>query len=131
MRFSILLRRNAWSTRSEIAAQFQQNSQTIDFDSYGQRKGSHGKGNSGQTGCFPIQTHPITTVQPGYCTIRLFLFGWFKTQLERRGYDGEDGLYGVVDEILASPSIEMIKTVFGDWMDRLQRVIDGNGDYIS
>jgi hypothetical protein len=25
----------------------------------------------------------------------------------------------------------MIETVFGDWVDRLQRVIDENGNYIS
>jgi hypothetical protein len=39
--------------------------------------------------------------------------------------------YEVVDEILASLSIEMIETVFVNWMNRLQRLIDGNGDYVS
>jgi hypothetical protein len=33
------------------------NSQTLDFDSYGQCKGSHGKSNPREIGCFPIQTH--------------------------------------------------------------------------
>jgi hypothetical protein len=28
-------------------------------------------------------------------------FGWLKPQLERRGYNGEDELYEVVDKILA------------------------------
>jgi hypothetical protein len=36
-------------------------SQTIDFDSYGQCKGSHGKGNLREIGCFPIQTHAAAT----------------------------------------------------------------------
>jgi hypothetical protein len=40
-----------------------------------------------------------------------FLFGWLKTQLERREYIGEDELYEVVYEILAGLSIEMIETV--------------------
>jgi hypothetical protein len=37
-----------------------------------------------------------------------------------------------VGEILTGLSIEMIETVFVDWMNRLQRLIDGNGngDYI-
>jgi hypothetical protein len=36
-----------------------------------------------------------------------------------------------VNEILTGVGIEMIKTVFVDWMNRLQRLIDGNGDYVS
>jgi hypothetical protein len=61
----------------------------------------------------------------------IFLFGWLKTQLERREHNGEDELYEVVDEILTGLSIEMIETVCVDWMNRLQRLIDGNGDYVS
>jgi hypothetical protein len=60
-----------------------------------------------------------------------FLFGWLKTQLQRREYNRENELYEVVDENLTVLSIEMIKTVFIDWMNRLQRLIDGNGDYVS
>jgi hypothetical protein len=44
---------------------------------------------------------------------------------------GEDELYEAVDEILRGLSVEMIKTVFVDWMNRLQRLIDGNDDYVS
>jgi hypothetical protein len=36
-----------------------------------------------------------------------------------------------VDEILTDLSIEMIETVFVDWMNRLQRLIDGNGEAVS
>jgi hypothetical protein len=60
-----------------------------------------------------------------------FLCGRLKTQLERRGYNVEDELYEAVDEILTGLSIEMIETVFVDWMNRLQRLIDGNGDCVS
>jgi hypothetical protein len=60
-----------------------------------------------------------------------FLFGCLKTQLERREYNEEDELYEVVDEILTGLSIEMIETVFVDWMNRVQHLIDGNGDYVS
>jgi hypothetical protein len=56
------------------------------------------------------------------------LFGWLKTQLERREYNGKDESYKAVNEILTGLSIE---TVFVDWTNRLQRLIDGNGDYVS
>jgi transposase len=46
-------------------------------------------------------------------------FGWLKTQLEQREYNGKDELYEVVDETLTGLSIEMIETVFVDWMNRL------------
>jgi hypothetical protein len=60
-----------------------------------------------------------------------FLFGWLKTQLERKEYNGEDELYEVVDEILTGLSINMIEAVFLDWMNRFQRLLDGNGDCVS
>jgi hypothetical protein len=56
-----------------------------------------------------------------------------KTQLERREYNREDEFDEVVDEILTNLSIETIETVFVDWMNQLQRLIDddGNGDCVS
>jgi hypothetical protein len=36
-----------------------------------------------------------------------------------------------MDEILTGLSIEIVETVFVDWMNRLQRLIDGNGGYVS
>jgi hypothetical protein len=75
--------------------------------------------------------HATATVTHGHWTIRLFLCDWLKTQLEQREYNGENELYEVVDEILTGLSIEMIKTVFVDWMNRLQRLIDGSGDHVS
>jgi hypothetical protein len=111
--------------------QIPRNSQILDFNSYGQCKDSHGKGNPREIGCFPIHKHAAAAVWPGYRSIRLFLFDWLKTQLERREYHGQDELYEVVNDILTGLSIEMIETVFVDWMNRLQRLIDGNGDSVS
>jgi hypothetical protein len=111
-----------------MTAKFQKNTQTLDFDSDVQCKGSHGKDNLRDIGCFPIQTHTTTTVLPGYCTIRFFLSGSLKTRIEWKESNEEDELYEVVDEILTGLSIE---TVFVEWMNRLQRLIDGNGDYVS
>jgi hypothetical protein len=80
---------------SPLAQKMQPNSkgpQTHDFDSYGQCKGLHGKGNPREIGCFPIPMQAAAIVSLGYCTIRLFLFGWLKTQLEWREDNGEDEL---------------------------------------
>jgi hypothetical protein len=60
-----------------------------------------------------------------------FSFRLVETQLERREYNGEDELYEVLDGILTSLSIKMIKTLFVDWMNLLHRLVDGNGEYIS
>jgi hypothetical protein len=35
-----------------------------------------------------------------------------------------------MDEILTGLSIEVIETVFVDWMNRLQCLTDGNGGYL-
>jgi hypothetical protein len=58
-------------------------------------------------------------------------FGWLKTQLERREDNGKDELYEGVNEILSGLSIEMIEMVFVDWINRLQCLINGNGDFVS
>jgi hypothetical protein len=60
-----------------------------------------------------------------------FSVGW-KPSL--KGENGEDELYELyelLNGILTDLSIEMIETIFLDWMNRLQRLIDGNGDYVS
>jgi hypothetical protein len=53
---------------------------------------------------------------------------WFQ---DRRKYHGKGELHEMVDEILTSLSIEMIEIVSSDWMDRIQRVIDGNGEHVA
>jgi hypothetical protein len=73
---------------------------------------------------------PQTPHSPDIAPSNFSLYGWLKTQLERREHNGEDELYEVVDEILTGLSIEMIETAFADWMNGLQRLIDGNGDYV-
>jgi hypothetical protein len=81
--------------------------------------------------CFPIQIYAGATINPGYCTVRLFLFGWLKRQLEWSEYNGENGLYETVNGILTGLLIEMIETVFINWVNRFQRLIDENGGYVS
>jgi hypothetical protein len=102
----------------------------LDFDSYRQCKGSHGKGNPTEIGCFLIQTHAAAGRIARILHHPTF-FGWLKTQLGWREYNREYELHESVDEILTGLSIEMMETAFVDWMNRLQRLIDGNGDCVS
>jgi hypothetical protein len=74
---------------------------------------------------------PQPPYSPDVAPSDFFLFGWLKTQLKWREYNEEDRLYEVVDEILTGLSIKMIETVFVDWMNQLQCLIDKNGDYFS
>jgi hypothetical protein len=57
---------------------------------------------------------PQPAYSPDIAPSDSFLFGWLITHLERKGYNGENELYEVVDEILTGLSIEMIETVFLD-----------------
>jgi hypothetical protein len=98
---------------------------------YGQCKGSHGKGNPKKLDVSWFKRTPEPPYSPDIAPSDFFIFGWLKTQLKRREYNGKDELYEVVDEILTSLSIEMIETVFIDWMNRIQRLIDGNGNHAS
>jgi hypothetical protein len=74
---------------------------------------------------------PQLPYSPGIAPSDFFLFGLLKTQLEQREYNGADELYEAVDDILTDLSIEMIETVFVHCMNRLQSLVDGNGDYVS
>jgi hypothetical protein len=77
-----------------------------------------------------FKSTPQLPYSPDIAPSDVLLFGWLKTQLERREYNGEDELCVVVDEILTGLSIKMIETAFVDWMNRPQRLIDETGDYV-
>jgi hypothetical protein len=48
------------------------NSQTLDFDLYGQCKGSHGKGSPREIGCFPFQKQPQPPYNPDIAPSNFF-----------------------------------------------------------
>jgi hypothetical protein len=78
-----------------------------------------------------FKRRPQPPCGPNIAPSDLFLFVWLETQLKRREYNGEDELYEVRDEFLTGISIERIETVFIDWMNRLQHLINGNDGYVS
>jgi hypothetical protein len=78
-----------------------------------------------------FKSTPQPPHSPEFALSDFFLFGWLKTQLERIEYNREVEFYEGVDDILTGLSIEMIETVFVDWMNRFQRLTEGNGDHFS
>jgi hypothetical protein len=72
---------------------------------------------------------PRLSYSPDIAPSEFFFSVSRKPSLDEENIMGKKN-YEVGDEILICLSIEMIKMVFVDWMNRLQRLIDGNGDYI-
>jgi hypothetical protein len=81
------------------------------------------QGQPKKIGCFPFKCTPQPRYSPDIAPSD------FSFRLAE--YSMEDELYEGVDKILTGFSIQMIETVFVDWMNRLRRLIDGNGGYVS
>jgi len=74
---------------------------------------------------------PQPPYSPDIAPSDFFLFGWLKEQLTHHQIADEDGLFEAVDEILGTLSVETIRSVFHEWIRRLERVIEAEGDYIE
>ena len=59
-----------------------------------------------------------------------FLFGLLKKLLEGKRFDDEDELFEEVSNILYSIPKEYFSRAFDEWMNRLQEVINTQGEYI-
>jgi hypothetical protein len=51
--------------------------------------------------------------------------------LEGSSFDEPDELLFVIQEILRGVDRETLDEVFQEWMIRLQKCIDGNGEYVE
>jgi hypothetical protein len=60
-----------------------------------------------------------------------YLFGYIKSRLSGISFDEGGGLLSVVETILGSIEKSALDRVFLEWMERLQRCIDTNGDYVE
>jgi hypothetical protein len=58
-----------------------------------------------------------------------FLFGWLKGELSSRPVSEIYGLFEIAEEILSTLTSDTIARVFANWIERLKKVIDTNGDY--
>jgi hypothetical protein len=60
-----------------------------------------------------------------------YLFGHIKSRLARTSFDEGRDLLSTVKAILGSIDKWTLDRVFLEWMERLQRCIDANGDYVE
>jgi hypothetical protein len=61
----------------------------------------------------------------------LWLFGHLKGVLQRNSFDEPDELLSAIEEIMRGVDRETLDAVFHEWMTRLQKYIDGNGEYVE
>jgi hypothetical protein len=59
-----------------------------------------------------------------------FLFGRLKGELSSRQISETNGLFEIVDEILITLTPDTIARLFGNWIKRLTKVFNANGDYV-
>ena len=59
-----------------------------------------------------------------------FLFGYLKDQLQGYEFEDEEQLFDKVSEILYAIPKATLESVYNEWMERLFRVIEANGNYI-
>ena len=74
-------------------------------------------------------------VQPPYspdiAPSDFFLFGYIKNILKGSKFESRDELKAAIDEILSSFPKNLLDSVFLKWENKLQQVIESNGDYLQ
>jgi hypothetical protein len=70
---------------------------------------------------------PQPPSSPDVCPSDFLLFGWLKGKLQQRQLTDAHQLFGTVDEILTSLSVDTIEEVFRNWIHRPERLIEVNG----
>jgi hypothetical protein len=59
------------------------------------------------------------------------LFGTIKSQLIGQEIPNEIGLFEAVSDILGAISAAELQRIFRSWIDRIERIIAAEGDYIG
>ena len=73
-------------------------------------------------------------VQPPYspdiAPSDFYLFGYLKEVLKGQRFESPEELFSAIREILDAISPEILTSVFLKWEDKLQGVIEANGNYL-
>jgi hypothetical protein len=79
----------------------------------------------------PLQRLPHPPYSPDISPSDFYLFGKVTNALIGREISDQIDLLEVVTEILSGISHDELQAVFHSWVERVQAVIDANGDYLS
>jgi hypothetical protein len=74
---------------------------------------------------------PHPPYSPDLAPLDFFLFGYVKRKLMGYRAESESELLVRIRVILAEIPREVLNAVFLEWMDRLRKCIDTNGDYVG
>jgi hypothetical protein len=74
---------------------------------------------------------PHPPYSPDLAPSDFLLFGYLKRKLMGYRAESESELPVRIRVILAEIPREVLNTVFLEWMDRLRKCIDTNGDYVA
>jgi hypothetical protein len=61
----------------------------------------------------------------------IWLFGDLKGVLQGTSLEGRDKFLSAIQAILRGVDLETLNAVFQEWMIRLEKCIDGNGEYVE
>ena len=73
---------------------------------------------------------PQPPYSPDISPCDFFLFGDLKTKLKGEEFETLEALQGRVEELLGHISPELMERVYEHWIERLNQLIDTNGDYV-
>ena len=74
---------------------------------------------------------PHPAYSPDLAPCDFFLFGHVKKLLQGQSFQTRDELFSEITQILNEIPQETLKNAFFNWKERLQKVINMNGDYIE
>ncbi len=78
-----------------------------------------------------IERLPQPPYSPDICANDFFLYGYIKNNLKGHRFKTRDELIQAVLEIIQKIEKSTWIAVYNQWMERLQKVIDNNGDYAN
>lgn len=79
---------------------------------------------------FPFRVIPNPKYSPDVSPLDFGIFGTVKSKMPNESIDSEEALKEIIESILIDLGPAFIKSVFEAWEDRLQQVINNNGNYI-
>jgi transposase len=74
---------------------------------------------------------PHYPYSPDLAPLDFWLFEYLKGMLHRSSFDELNELLSVIQKFLSEVDRETLDVVFQKWMIRLQKCIDGNGEYVE
>ena len=77
-----------------------------------------------------IKRIPHPPYSPDLAPSDFYLFGYLKNQISGNDFDSSKELFGKIKEILLSIPLTVLRSVYEEWVSRLKKCIEEEGEYI-